>query len=138
MQTFLPYSSFQKSAEVLDNKRLGKQRVEAFQILKALENPLYGWQHHPAVQMWRGHEEALKYYFNCMLLEWLKRGFKNSMQFYSLSCLNCKMPDWIGNEEFHKSHRSNLLRKDFNFYSQFFTDVDANMLYYWPTKVVVK
>jgi len=28
MQTFLPYESFEKSAEVLDNKRLGKQREE--------------------------------------------------------------------------------------------------------------
>lgn len=29
MQTFLPYFSFIESAKVLDNKRLGKQRVEA-------------------------------------------------------------------------------------------------------------
>lgn len=34
MQTFLPYSSFEESAKCLDNKRLGKQRVEAKQILE--------------------------------------------------------------------------------------------------------
>ena len=32
MQTFLPYADFQRSAQVLDYKRLGKQRVEALQI----------------------------------------------------------------------------------------------------------
>lgn len=36
MQTFLPYKSFVKSAACLDMRRLGKQRVEAKQILMAL------------------------------------------------------------------------------------------------------
>ena len=38
MQTFLPYPDFQLSAECLDYKRLGKQRLEAFQLLVALED----------------------------------------------------------------------------------------------------
>ncbi len=33
MQTFLPYDSYADSAAVLDRARLGKQRVEAKQIL---------------------------------------------------------------------------------------------------------
>ena len=37
MQTFLPYPDFAESAKVLDNKRLGKQRVECLQIMKALK-----------------------------------------------------------------------------------------------------
>lgn len=36
MQTFLPFPDFKQSAQCLDNKRLGKQRVECLQILKAL------------------------------------------------------------------------------------------------------
>jgi integrase len=28
------------------------------------------------------------------------------------------LPHWLGNEEFHLSHRSNLLRKDFDYYSK--------------------
>ena len=40
MQIFLPYKSFKKSAEVLDYQRLGKQRVEALQIINIIEgNP---------------------------------------------------------------------------------------------------
>ena len=52
MQTFLPYKSFVKSAQCLDNKRLGKQRVEAMQILKSIYIEDYGWKNHPATKMW--------------------------------------------------------------------------------------
>jgi Pyrimidine dimer DNA glycosylase len=34
MHTFLPYPSFEETASILDYRRLGKQRVEGFQILK--------------------------------------------------------------------------------------------------------
>lgn len=40
MQTFLPYPNIIQSAQCLDNKRLGKQRVEALQILKAINQGL--------------------------------------------------------------------------------------------------
>lgn len=36
MQTFLPYEDFNQSTAVLDRQRLGKQRVEALQLLKAI------------------------------------------------------------------------------------------------------
>ena len=36
MQTFLPHADFYKSAHCLDDRRLGKQRVEGYQILKSL------------------------------------------------------------------------------------------------------
>ena len=54
MQTFLPVADFAESARLLDSPRLGKQRVETLQILRALELPDYGWANHPAVLMWRG------------------------------------------------------------------------------------
>ena len=44
MQTFLPYSSFRKTAQSLDWRRLGKQRSETKQIVMALSNPFYGWR----------------------------------------------------------------------------------------------
>jgi hypothetical protein len=61
MQTFLPYASFSESAKALDYKRLGKQRVECRQILRALEHG-GGWANHPATRLWRGYETALKAY----------------------------------------------------------------------------
>ena len=79
MQTFLPYADFSKTIKVLDYKRLGKQRVEALQILKALHDPKNGWYHHPAVKMWVGYDEALKHYMNCCIREWILRGYENTM-----------------------------------------------------------
>ena len=58
MQTFLPYPSFPCSLAILDNKRLGKQRVEAKQILRALEFGPYqyedteDWFVHPTPSSW--------------------------------------------------------------------------------------
>ena len=43
MQTFLPYPDFAASAAALDTRRLGKQRVEALQVLRALTRVTYGW-----------------------------------------------------------------------------------------------
>lgn len=78
MQTFLPYPDFKKSLQALDYRRLGKQRVEAYQIIRAIKYGS-GWQHHPAVTMWRGHINALKLYYNLSLDEWVGRGYRNNM-----------------------------------------------------------
>lgn len=134
MQTFLPYSDFEKSAKVLDYRRLGKQRVEAFQILNVLENKTnkIGWKNHPAVKMWRGFEDALKQYQRIMILEWIRRGYKNNMKIPEEN-KNFKIPFWINNEEFHASHRSNLKRKDSIYYAQFTEPND--LPYIWPVQL---
>ena len=70
MQTFLPYPDFKKSLQALDYRRLGKQRVEAYQIIRVIKYG-DGWQHHPAAKMWRGHINALKLY--CSTYQFRKR-----------------------------------------------------------------
>lgn len=119
MQTFLPYESFTLSANVLDYRRLGKQRVEAYQILKTLKLG-GGWSNHPAVKMWRGYEDALGLYMNTMISEWIMRGYRNNMGFYIASTNNIVMPPWLGDDRFHKSHQSNLIRKLSSYYRQHF------------------
>lgn len=131
MQTFLPYPEFDRSVKCLDYRRLGKQRVEAMQILNALRDSNYGWQNHPAVKMWRGHEEALKLYMNICIQEWINRGYNNTMKIEVVDQKNCKCPHWIGKEEFHASHRSNLLRKDPEWYGQFGWKEDDSLPYVW-------
>ena len=76
MQTFLPYKDFQKTFEVLDYRRLGKQRVEAMQILNILLNRTErpGWRNHPIVRMWEGYEPAIQLYHNMCIDEWIKQG----------------------------------------------------------------
>lgn len=135
MQTFLPYASLQKSIQVLDYRRLGKQRVETFQVLNILldRTPTKGWRNHPVTLMWKGYEAALQLYQNYTIQEWINRGYKNNMHYEEVDINSVVMPSWFGLEEFHRSHRSNLLRKDYEYYSQYF-DEPSNLDYYWPVK----
>ena len=125
MQTFLPYQNFYKCAKCLDNKRLGKQRVEVKQIYLALTKGSR-WENHPIVKMWKGYEEALLFYGIVICKEWKNRGFKDNLlqefeeEFTKYS--NGVFPNWLGNEEFHKSHRLNLLFKNPEHYVQYFDE----------------
>lgn len=135
MQTFLPHASFARSAWSLDNRRLGKQRVEAWQVLRAITDPDYGWQHHPAVNMWRGHEDALALYGETITYTWILRGFKDSLldNFTSRRVDDePTLPSWIGDPEFHRSHQSNLIRKMPDHYGPQFPDVPDDLPYVWP------
>lgn len=134
MQTFLPYPDFKQSARALDVKRLGKQRVEASQILNCLLNGgSQGWSNHPAVKMWRGYECALAQYGMAMCVEWSRRGYTDNLFpfFYNVYArlLPPIMPPWLGDVEFHRSHQSNLLNKAPSYYT---FDVPDNLPYVWP------
>lgn len=59
INTFLPYEDFEAPARTLESRRLGKQRIEARQILRVLRGQSAGWRHHPAVLIWQGCEHAL-------------------------------------------------------------------------------
>jgi hypothetical protein len=133
MQTFLPYPDFQRSVRVLDFRRLGKQRIETFQILNILldRTETKGWRNHPVTRMWRGYAWALQLYQNHTLAEWVQRGYKNTMRFEEVVESQVIMPPWWGDVAFHRSHRSNLLRKDFAYYSTFF-DEPVDLAYQWP------
>ena len=76
---YLGTLSFKKVAECLDYRRLGKQRVETWQIYRALTGQSTGWVNHPATKMWRGYKQALLYYGICMCREWIKRGYNDTM-----------------------------------------------------------
>ena len=131
MQTFLPIPSFAESARVLDRQRLGKQRVEALQILRALRGQTKGWVKHPAVKMWRGYEEALETYLATIDDEWVRRGYKSNIVAPPADP-GAVMPPWFGDAAFHASHRSNLLRKDPVYYAQFGWTEPHDMAYVWP------
>ncbi len=133
MQTFLPYPNLKKSLKVLDSRRLGKQRVEAFQILNILleRTNKKGWKNHPAVRMWAGYENALKLYLNKAIKLWISRGYKNTMQLEKIEG-KIRFPFWFGKKDFHNSHKSNLLRKDKKFYFNFSKEVQDNLTYVWP------
>ena len=132
MQTFLPYSNFKKTFNTLDYRRLGKQRVEAYQILNILldRTNTKGWRNHPIVIMWCGYENALKLYLNLCITEWISRGYNNNMLLETIDG-SIEYPEWLGRKEFHSSHRANLLRKDYNYYSQFNWEDNPDNPYVW-------
>lgn len=135
MNTFLPLQSYEDSLWVLDKKRLGKQRVEAWQMITAILDPSYGWQHHPAVNMWRDYPLSLMEYYNYSLLIWKARGGNNKkLQIFEHVRRNVEKPWWFGMPEFHASHRSNLLRKDPVYYGQFGWSEGPELPYVWPAQ----
>lgn len=148
MQTFLPYADFEATAKALDERRLGKQRVEVLQILRALYRPTYGWKHHPAVLMWRGYEQALVCYGLVICREWCARGRADTCAVKIVDelsevtgrviaedevCRTAVMPPWMGDERMHASHRASLLRKDPEWYGAHFSD-DPELPYFWPVR----
>lgn len=140
MQIFLPYPNFRQSLKALDNKRLGKQRVETYQIISAITRrpkldgtPYKGWLNHPCTVMWRNNVPALKMYLNCAIEEWVSRGFKNTMDFEDIDG-EVEMPEWFGNEKFHSSHRANLINKEPEFYLQYRWSEDPSNPYVWLDK----
>lgn len=134
MQTFLPYPDFIQSAACLDRQRLGKQRVEVLQLLKALNGESKGWTNHPATRMWEDHQEALICYGLAICSEWISRGYKDTcyekINDYSEDA-EVTMPPWMGDPSFHRSHQSNLVRKDPDYYGSQFA-VPDDLEYVWP------
>lgn len=149
MQTFLPCPSFADSASRLDPRRLGKQRVEAIQVLRALTVAGYGWRRHPAAAMWAGYEEALVRYGLTVCEAWRRLGHADTTAATLMADLAAgtglpdardqhalgaagELPPWLGEPGFHRSHQSALVRKDPAFYRPLFAEVPDDLPYVWP------
>lgn len=149
VQTFLPVPDFEASARLLDQARLGKQRVETLQVLRALELEDYGWGSHPVTRMWRGRTPALVAYGLATVRVWTASGRADAtgpqiaefapevegMPQQELGRAGL-LPGWLGQEALHLSHRSNLLAKDPDFYGPRFAPLfgpePADLPYVWP------
>lgn len=146
MQTFLPYPDFDRSAGVLDIPRLGKQRVETLQILRAITFSDYGWRNHPAVTMWVGYIPALVAYGVAVTRRWQAAGYSDTvlpqlLEFLGGGPLRTQrelradglLPPWLGQRALHRSHRAALVRKDPDHYGPLFGPIDPDLPYVWPT-----
>lgn len=157
MQTFLPYKDYSQCAEILDNKRLNKQILETYQILKVLSgrSPSGAWRNHPAVLMWKGAEHSLRAYVKAMITEANFRGIKtdkNQANIEALEALSGPMwgtssPLWNSPSHVNRvniTHRTNLYRKDPTHYAEFYIDTKSEhnkpccdkCLYYWATHAI--
>lgn len=161
MQTFITVATrdYREIAKTLDNKRLNKQALEAWQILMTLTEldpkgdyrKPRGWVNHPAVRMWRGHENALYMYLLDMVDEWKSRGFKSTIAEKAQSTMqvawenhlvghDANPPAWFTKKNLDvitSTHRQALLVKDYSWYSQFHWPEDTGIEpkeyeYVWP------
>jgi hypothetical protein len=96
MQTFRPYLDHSRTAYVLDDRRLGKQRVEAKQVAYAILRKMgiivdgrRGWLNHPVVLKWynygRPYLADLHRYFEAVVAEWVRRGHVNTLTWADLA-----------------------------------------------------
>lgn len=137
MQTFVPMGAdFHANAEVLDMRRLGKQRVEGLQILYAITGAKSGWRNHPIVKMWDGYELALFEYVAAMCDEWTSRGYKDTCRDKAHEAVltirkPLVMPEWLADPEVAVSHKSNLIRKLPEHYGVLWPGVPDNLPYKW-------
>lgn len=122
--TFITSSNLKKCAKNLDQKRLGKQRVEAKIILDTIlnqnNNNTKGWKNHPSTKMWMDYPDALKVYYNTMVKEWINRGYENNMKLYDVDPDVVEWPWWFFWRPLHLSHRASLIRKNPEYYEQIF------------------
>lgn len=138
MNTFLPYADFVKSGKSLDNKRLGKQRVEVLQMLNKINGITRGrgWTNHPCTKMWQETPNALVEYGLNICEVWKGKGFKDTcyekIKAHFKSCISSRMPCWLGRDDIHLSHQSKLIQKDRSFYKPLFPDAPENLEYVWP------
>lgn len=133
MQTFItstaddPQRAIVETFDMLDQSRLGKQRVEAYQILLAFEEhtkksptKYTHWLSSPAVRMWEGHLPALTVYgaINCM--RWRKLGHDDTLlgQFqlrrrvYLANDPDAVVwPWWFGHPAMVRTHQAKLYYK---------------------------
>jgi hypothetical protein len=99
--------------------------------------------------MWAGHEEALGSYGLAIVDEWLARGRADTCAATMLEDLAAAgvrrprgqtklprraLPPWLGDEVFHRAHQSSLVRKEPEWYRQFFPDVPDDLEYVWPVR----
>jgi hypothetical protein len=137
--TFHPYASFEKSAKVLDYKRLGKQRQEALHVLKCLLGMAKPYKSHGAMNAWRGYEPALCEYGIVICSEWISRNYEDNtkhifqeIRYDRLRFHDIVLPKWIGYEPYHSNQRARLLYKDPIWYDQFGWTEKPTKLYEFP------
>lgn len=149
MQVFLPFASFRQSVQSLDPTRLGNQ---IWRECKTLLNG--GWSNHPVAKMWAPHRDWLALYALYGLEELEHRRAIKLEKLYALQEYfdsiikstpgTTAHPPFVGHEDFHRSHRLNLLWKgqqdveagkcNVNWYTRFFPEPVPRTQpeYTWP------
>lgn len=133
---FHPHLTAEDSLACLDDRRLGKQRLEALQIIRLLDSSVTvtrGFSRHPAVLSYRGYVPYLKLYYNACLEEWCRRGKKNTMAPLPVECEapnGVVVPWFIPCVPRLMADRAALLRKDPVWYGRQFASLNIPEYYH--------
>ncbi len=135
----MPFADFKQTMQCLDYKRLGKQRQESLQILKALLNLVPHYKSQPQAKAWKGYEKALCLYGIESCIEWKQRGYVDNtkvifdiIDYQYLRDKPIVMPKWIGNERYHANQKGRLLFKNPHWYGQFGWKEEPEEFYWFP------
>lgn len=88
-----------------------------------------------------GHEHHLFLYIVALQEECMRRGIAGSAAFVKAETLSSQFklekkrplpPPWLGDKAFHRSHKSNLVRKNPDHYRKFFPNVPDDLDYIYP------
>ena len=144
MQTYLPSPDYHESASILDTKTLGKQRIDTLDIMRVLITG-EGFKDSPAILIWQGYEASLLDYQYAVCFEWhIMRAYEDTCLketidlFYKSPWLreDKSTPWWLGLDELHLSHQSNLLKTNPEYYEDMFPKgLRDDLPYYWPTDI---
>jgi hypothetical protein len=92
--------------------------------------------------MWKGYEPyLLTVYLRAIMDEWIARGYNNTKceihynRLYSvLGGKRVVVPSWFS-EDFFNSHKSNLLRKNYEYYHKYWPNIPIGLEYIWPKNI---
>lgn len=125
MQVFIIGSPLE-TARALDSKRLNRQIQETKVILAAL-NGAKAWSNHPCVLQYRGREEWLRAYKEC--LEWYVRG--NEDKALWASNLADYWRPMFHTEQYFSNMKARLYTKNPQHYAQFAEYGTSEENWYW-------
>lgn len=136
MNSFVCDEDYDKAAAALDYRRLGKQRVECYQMLAALTGRAVGWRNHPATRAWEGHEKSLAEFAIACHIEWLERGYKDTtlgrMRELAAELPDTDKPWWVSDERWLTNIRGILVMKRPSHYSVHWPTCEPTSKQLWP------
>jgi len=136
----MPNIGFFKSLRPLDDARLGKQRQDALKVLKALMGE-EEMRPHPVLNMWEGYEYTLGVYGMSACSIWKTERKKNENLAFEIHRIledvphELAMPPWMEDLDFHRSHRSYLIRRNPGVYEEMWPNTPVDMPLLWPQLV---
>lgn len=147
MIVYMPEESVRDSVKALGHADLEQQFLDIIEILGILT---HGYpDDHPAIEMWRGYEDALFEYLLETKEELANRGiykssdWDNAFKIYNeFPIAGIEWPEWMDNHLLHKSHRQRLFLNDPDEYDKYSWDaIDPMILCHnecyvlWPTHI---